>query len=43
VCLPNTPNLFRLTVLYRTMPEALFFQYLGSVREEIHRQEAMAR
>lgn len=39
VCLPNTPNLFRLTVLYRTMPEALFFQYLGSVKEEIQRQE----
>ncbi len=43
VCLPSTHNLFRLTILYRTMPDALFFQYLGAVKEKIQQQEERVR
>jgi len=39
VCVPDTLNLFRLAVLYRTMVEALFGEHLQQVRTELTEKE----
>ena len=39
VCLPNTINLFKLAVLYRTMSDALFIDLMRELRSEIQKRE----
>jgi len=39
VCLPNTINLFKLAVLYRTMSDALFIDLIRELRSEIQKRE----
>jgi transcriptional regulator with XRE-family HTH domain len=39
VCLPNTINLFKLAVLYRTMSDALFIDLIRKLRSEIQKRE----
>ena len=39
VCLPNTINLFKLAVLYRTMSDALFIDLIRELRSEILKRE----
>lgn len=39
VCLPNTLNLFRLSVLYRTMSDALFIDLTRDLRDDLRKRE----
>jgi len=39
ICLPNTKNLFKLAVLYRTMADSLFIDLIREMRSEIQRRE----
>jgi len=39
LCLPNTRNLFRLAILYRTMSDALFLDLIKQMRNEIQKRE----
>lgn len=39
VCLPDTLNIFKLTLLYRTMAEALFSDLVSEIKEEIFKKE----
>jgi len=39
VCLPNTINLFKLAVLYRTMSDAFFIDLIRELRSEIQKRE----
>ena len=38
-CLPTTRNVFKLAVLYRTMVDALYFDLLRSLREQLRESE----
>ena len=38
-CLPKLVNVFRLAILYHTMPDALFISLRRSLQEEIARAE----
>ena len=39
LCLPNTRNLFKLAILYRTMSDALFIDLIKQMRNEIQKRE----
>lgn len=39
VCMPNTANLFKLAVLYRTMADALFIDLVRELRDDLLRRE----
>ena len=39
LCLPNTKNLFKLAILYRTMSDALFIDMIKQMRNEIQKRE----
>jgi transcriptional regulator with XRE-family HTH domain len=39
LCLPNTRNLFKLAILYRTMSDALFIDMIKQMRNEIQKRE----
>ena len=39
LCLPNTRNLFKLAILYRTMSDALFIDVIKQMRNEIQKRE----
>ena len=39
VCLPNTLNLFRLSILYRTMSDALFIDLMRDLRDDFRKRE----
>ena len=39
VCLPNTLNLFRLSILYRTISDALFIDTIRDLRDDIRKRE----
>jgi len=39
VCLPETINVIRLTVLYRTMAEALYIDLVRNLKEDLLRKE----
>lgn len=38
-CMPNTKNVFRLSVLYHTLVDALFIDIIRSMRAELHQKE----
>ena len=38
-CLPNTRNLFKLAILYRTMSDALFMDMIKQMRTDIQKRE----
>jgi transcriptional regulator with XRE-family HTH domain len=38
-CLPSLVNMLRLSILYHTMPDALFSDLIGTLREEIRQKE----
>jgi len=38
-CLPNTRNLFKLAILYRTMSDALFIDLIKQMRNDIQKRE----
>ena len=38
-CLPTTRNVFKLAVLYRTMVDALYFDLLRSLRQQLRESE----
>jgi transcriptional regulator with XRE-family HTH domain len=37
--LPSTENVFRLSVIYRTMVDALYMDYLTRLKDEIRKRE----
>jgi len=39
VCMPNTLNLFRISILYRTMGDALFIDLVKELRDELRKRE----
>jgi len=39
LCLPNTRNLFRLAILYRTMSDALFLDLIKQMKNDIQKRE----
>ncbi len=39
ICLPETLNVIRLTVLYRTMAEALYIDLVRNLREDLLKKE----
>jgi transcriptional regulator with XRE-family HTH domain len=39
--LPSAINLFKLAALYRVMVDALYFDFLGSIKEELKAKEEM--
>jgi len=39
VCLPRSPNIFKLAALYRTMVDALFIDQLRVLRDELYQRE----
>jgi len=39
ICLPNTLNLFRLSILYRTMSDALFIDLKNTLRSDLNKRE----
>ncbi len=39
ICLPSTPNLFRLAVVYRTMVDALYIDLVRASRAHLHKRE----
>ncbi|NVN97540.1 helix-turn-helix transcriptional regulator [Candidatus Nomurabacteria bacterium] len=39
-CLPDSANTFRLSILYKTMPEALFIDMVRVLRKEIAERES---
>lgn len=41
-CLPSSINLFRLAVIYRTMVDALFYEFKSRLGEEISKREQRA-
>lgn len=41
-CLPSSINLFRLAVIYRTMVDALFYEFKCALGKEIARRERRA-
>jgi transcriptional regulator with XRE-family HTH domain len=38
-CLPNTINLFKLSILYRTLSDSLFIDLIRNMKSEIHQRE----
>jgi transcriptional regulator with XRE-family HTH domain len=38
-CIPSHVNVIRLSILYRTMADALFYDLAKALREEIYRRE----
>jgi transcriptional regulator with XRE-family HTH domain len=39
ICLPETLNLFKLAIIYRTMVDALFIDLMKSLKDELHKRE----
>jgi transcriptional regulator with XRE-family HTH domain len=39
ICLPETLNLFKLAIIYRTMVDALFIDLIKSLKDELHKRE----
>lgn len=39
ICLPNSLNIFKLAVVYRTMVDALFIDQLRALRNDLHKRE----
>ncbi|MBM3210617.1 helix-turn-helix transcriptional regulator [Candidatus Poribacteria bacterium] len=39
LCMPNTLNLFKLAILYRTIADALFIDVLRALRDDVHKAE----
>ena len=39
LCLPNTKNLFKLAILYRTMSDALFIDLIKQMRNDLQKRE----
>jgi transcriptional regulator with XRE-family HTH domain len=38
-CLPSALNIFRLSIIYRVLVDALFIDHIYALREEIHGRE----
>lgn len=41
VCLPDTLNVFKLAIVYRTMADALFIDQIRELREDIMRKDEL--
>ena len=38
-CLPNTINLFKLAIIYRTTSDSLFIDLIRNIKSDIHKRE----